>query len=347
MIHRVIQNSKLTNGVAIIQTPFIDNVRSPYYSVHHTLNSSCVVAARSIYSLCRGVVVFIGNQPYNSVVVQYDTSTCLVYGNLATINVALNQSIESSELIGTVTDSVFVELLKSEGDSRVWPVRIGANEYFKQDPEAYIAGELDLPDVGATAYMSQAYPRTFNYQLLQPYVITLQTSSPQAIDWAAMKSYRVSGAIIDAGRLFSSTHVRQSTFMNPKLPRWVEDITQAGLLYGFYFHGCATNRYEAQDEIYELSYIVRNWPASLGVWVKPEFTTTVVTNNMILNVYRDKLFELGLDNAIGIYTDRSTMNRFTWADHQDDWLLWLVDHCSSVDEFDTMLTPDFFRFERV
>ena len=347
MAYRVLQYSKLTNGVAIIQTPFIDSILSPYYATHHTLNSNCTVACTTVHSMCRGVVVFVGDAAYRSVIVQYDSSTCLTYGNLDEISVSLNQSVDSGTVLGSAVDKVYVELLKSEGDSHVWPVRIGANEYFKQDPEAIIAGEVELPDSGATAYSSQAYPRTFNYELLQPYIVTLDTSSPQNIDWASLKTLRVSGAVLDAGRLFSSTHIRQSKFMNAKVPKWMEDIKAAGVLHGFYFHGCATNRYEAQDEIYELSYVVRNWPASLGVWVVPEFTTTVTTNNMILNIYKDALFELGLDNAIGIYTDRAGLHKLTWADHQSDWLLWLVEHCTAVSDFDTMLTPDFFRLDPV
>lgn len=345
MAYRIITYSKLTRGVAVITVPFIDDRGNPRYQVHQTLNSGCTIPCKQVYSLCRGVVVFIGNENLRSVTIQYDANTCITYSHLKSVEVALNQSVESESLIGEADGHVLVELLEPSGSSFMWPVRIGSYQYYKQDPEAYVSGDSTLLDTESSSYLSEVYPKTFDYRLLSPYVITLTDKSPQTISWSAMRNLRVAGAMLYAGRLFDTAHVRQPRFMSDKLPTWIEDIQAAGVLHGYYFLGRATNMNEAKDEIHELSYIIRNWPATLGVWVKPEFSRTVTTNNMILDTYRDALYELGLNGAIGLYTDKATMSKFSWSDKQQDWLLWLVDKCSFVSEFDTALTPDFFRLE--
>lgn len=345
-MHRLIAHSNLTGGEAVVTVPFIDNQGDPRYPVYNVLNSGCDVLCSSVYSLCRGLVVFIGNENGYSVTVQYDANNCITYANLKSVDVILNRPVDKGDRIGESNTFVRVELLQPTGPSKVWPVRIGAYQYYKQDPERYISGESELANSGSTSYLAEVYPQTFNYELLSPYIVTLNSDSPNDIVWSEMKKLRVSGALLYAGRLFDTRHIRQPQFMERKLSKWIEDIQSAGLLHGYYFLGRATNKNEAKDEIYELSYIVRNWPATLGVWVKPEFTRTITTNDMILDTYRDALYELGLSGAIGIYTDRAAMSKFTWADKQADWLLWLIDRCSAVSEFDTALTPDFFRLER-
>lgn len=343
MIYRLIPNCIITGGPATIIRPFIDTRDHELYSRFHTLCSGCEITCNRVYSLCRGVVTFIGTTTYPSVTVQYTSDLSITYAHLSSVTVELGSAVDKRQQLGVADSYVRVEALL-EGPSKIWPVRIGANQYFKQDPEKYIDGTISLPDVDATAYSSAMYPVTFDYTLLKPYVITLTRNSPTP-NWTHVRDLRVSGAVIEAGYLFNSNHVRQSKYINPKLPEWVEAAKAAKYAIGYLFYGRAQTEAEAESELYEFSYIVRQWPSTLGVWVVPSFTSSLSSNDKMLDIYRAGFDNLGLTGAMGLYVTRAQLSKCTWSTQQDYWKLWLIDHTSSVSDFDTLLTPDFFRLD--
>ena len=52
--------------------------------------------------------------------------------------------------------------------------------------------------------------------------------------------------------------------------------------------------------------------------------------------------ELGLKNQIGFYVFRSQLKQINWSKYCNDWYLWIVDHLSSLDGLDELLTPTLF-----
>ena len=343
MIHRIVDNCIITDGPAVIKVPFIDSMNSDLYRRYKQLCSGCEITCTDIHSLCRGVVIFIGTATEPSVTVQYNASVSITYAHLATTLVHLGSVVNTGDVIGTADAFVRVEALV-DGPSRTWPVRIGAMQYYKQDPENYIDGSMALPDSAADAYSSTVYPETYDYTLLKPYVATLTRTSPTP-DWSALKANRVSGVVAEAGYLFDINHIRQSKYMNPKLPAWIESIKQAGLVLGYLFYARAATAAEASEELYEFSYVIRQWPSTLGVWVVPTFTASTVNNDAMLDRYRSGFDNLGLTGAIGLYVTRAQLAKCTWSTQQQYWQLWLIDHTATVSEFDKLLTPDFFRLD--
>ena len=341
MIYKSIPNCIVTGGPATITRPFIDTRDNSLYSRFKTLCSGCELPCNKVYSLCRGVVTFIGTSTYPSVTIQYNSQLSITYAHLKSVSVEVGRAVDKRQQVGVADSYVRVEAL-ADGPSRIWPVRIGASQYFKQDPESYLDGTTQLPDVDAVAYSSAVYPVTFDYTLLKPYVITLTRSSPTP-NWTRVRDLRVSGAVMEAGYLYNTNHVKQSKYINPKLPGWVESAKSAGYAIGYLFYARAQTAAEAASELYEFSYIVRQWPSTLGVWVVPTFTSSTVSNDKMLDIYRAGFDNLGLTGAMGLYVTRSQLSKCTWSKQQDYWKLWLIDHTSSVSEFDTLLTPDFFR----
>lgn len=343
MIYKLISNCIVTKGPATVTKPFIDSRSSPRYSQFHTLCSGCEIPCDNVYSICRGVVLFVGTDSNPSVTVQYTAALSITYAHLKSTSLTAGDVVEKGDKIGKADSFVRVESLAAQ-PSQVWPVRIGASQYYKQDPEYYIDGTLDLPDVDADAYSSVVYPTTYDYTLLKPYVVTL-TRSSSTPDWRVLKNNRISGVVMEAGYLFNSNHVRQAKYINPKLSGWIDSVKAAGLAYGYVFYARANTVAEAQDELYEFSYIVRQWPSTLGVWLVPSFGTSTVNNDRMLDVYRAGFDNLGLTGAMGLYVTHAQLNKCTWSTQQEYWKLWLIDHTATVSDFDTLLTPDFFRLD--
>ena len=264
LIYRQLDYSILGQGPVAIHVPFIDSTKDPKYNVYHTLCSGCQIFCRDVYSVCAGVVVFLDVWTNQSVVVQYDNNTCMVYGHLKEMSVTLGSTVAKGDRIGTADTFVQFEAWLSSGPSTTWSTSVGANQYYKQDPESFIDGTFDLPDIDASAYASMLFPVTLDYTLLKPYVARL-THEVTDVNWAALQACRVSGVILEAGWLFSNTHVKQQQFMSPNLLTLMPLVEEHKLPHGFYFLGRAHNVVEAHQEIYELSYIIRRWPVSLVI----------------------------------------------------------------------------------
>ena len=108
-------------------------------------------------------------------------------------------------------------------------------------------------------------------------------------------------------------------------------------------YGRAKTVKEAQDEMYQLSFLIRKYSPTLGVWVVMQIDGGSIQNNdNILNTYKSELIRLGLKNKIGIQCSESFLSKITWSVHQRDWLLWTIHHVSKLSELDKLLDPTFF-----
>lgn len=181
-----------------------------------------------------------------------------------------------------------------------------------------------------------------DYSTISPYLVELNESSPK-VDWAKLTANRVVGAMIDAGHLFNrGTHARRTQFRNPNLYAQVQNAVDASVKFGYYMTVRAYNSIEAEEEMYELSFLVRKYPPPLGVWLKLETGDNKSLNDNLLKVYQRELVRLGLKARIGVRTDRKGLDKISWDKFKDDWSLWLNDKVKSVSELDGLLTPEFF-----
>ncbi len=184
---------------------------------------------------------------------------------------------------------------------------------------------------------------------LTPYVITLDRNSPK-VDIGVMKNHGVVGALIEAGYLFTATHTRLSTntdwYRNPHLIDQIKAVEEQDLDYGLYFYARARNSSEVNEEIDGISVIIRNHYLKLGVWIVPNLTNNISTNDALLDLYYKKLSEFGISGRIGLYCNRDFLkNKITWSRHYLKWYLWLVDHVDDVSTLDKLLTPEVFDVE--
>lgn len=98
------------------------------------------ITADSVYSYASGVVLAAGKEDllHYCVTVQYDVFNILRYCNLKTLNVGAGDTVQNGSLIGSADKFLRFEYATKEQGSSKWPVRIGTQTYWKQDPERLI-----------------------------------------------------------------------------------------------------------------------------------------------------------------------------------------------------------------
>lgn len=197
-----------------------------------------------------------------------------------------------------------------------------------------------LPNGGSvTPSQYGGTPITVNWTDLDANIVVVNRKSPN-INLA--KFPRVAGLMIEAGSLFSKTHKKYETFRNPKAYEQAESAIAANKPFGYYMPIRARNTVEAEEEMYELSFLVRKYPPKLGVWLDIQLGGSKPFKDNMLKTYQKELIRLGLKSKIGISTTHAGLNSFSWKKFQDDWWLWLVDKVKTMDEVNNLLTPEFF-----
>lgn len=178
-----------------------------------------------------------------------------------------------------------------------------------------------------------------------PYVVTIHESTPVP-NWGKLKSKGIIGGIIEAGRLFNSlTHQKLDTFRNPGLESQIAAIQKAELDFGLFINCKARNISEAKDEVDKLANVIRAYTPRLGVWLFPEFLMSNQTNNAILQVYEDRLNQVGVSSARGIRVTPMLLTKFDWSRFCDTWYFWYVNRATTSDELYTQPTQDDFSIE--
>lgn len=188
-------------------------------------------------------------------------------------------------------------------------------------------------------------PSTINYEVLDPYLITLDRTSPDSINFSRLKDIGVVGVLIEAGYLYNSIH-NEVTFNSPKLQSQVQACIEADLPFGLYFDAKARNTTEAKNEMYRLSFPIRLYPPALGLWIHPLLSGSKVTNSNIIDIYYEELTRLGLQDKVGFYCTRTELKTIDWDKYQDTWYLWLNDHIDTVSDIETLLVPQFFVLDQ-
>lgn len=181
---------------------------------------------------------------------------------------------------------------------------------------------------------------TINYKYLKPYIITINRNTHN-MDYTQLKNMGVVGVIIEAGSLYDAVH-SQISYRNPRIDVQCKSAVSAKLPFGLYCGVRARSVEEAKRELYELSFCIRKYPPMLGVWLHLQLVKSTALNNQILNVYYNELVRLGLKDKVGLYVTPSELKQISWDKFQDQFYLWLVEHVSTMDSIDQLLTPEFF-----
>ena len=175
---------------------------------------------------------------------------------------------------------------------------------------------------------------------LTPYIATISRNTPD-FNIRRLQDMGVVGMCVEAGTLFNVVH-QQQVFKSPRFDVQIAQIENADMPFALYAPVRARNIAEAQQEMYHFSFIIRQHPPMLGVWLKLELPGSVSVNNSIMETYYTALVRLGLMDSIGIYVTRQELQQITWDNFYPSWYLWLNDHVDTMDDLDQLLTPYFF-----
>ena len=131
----------VTKSLLKIRRPYIDSTKDRNYIRYRFDHPGIDIYGKDIYAICSCVCTFTG---YNEddgyvIIVQYDRERSFRYCNLTDIYVRSGQLIEVGTLIGRCKEYVHFEFL-SRDESR-WPVRIGQQIHYKNDPYLYVSNQ--------------------------------------------------------------------------------------------------------------------------------------------------------------------------------------------------------------
>lgn len=108
----------------------------------YTVNNDTAQIQHSgrIYPVADGHVLFVGTtKGIYWVTIQHDSGECTRYG-LSTCNVAANDYVKSTSVIGTVKKYVYFEYCTEWQGESLLPVRIYKKTYYKQSPNDILNG---------------------------------------------------------------------------------------------------------------------------------------------------------------------------------------------------------------
>ena len=182
-----------------------------------------------------------------------------------------------------------------------------------------------------------------DYTQLNPYIITLDRTSSDLLQYNELKSQGVVGAIIEGGYLYDSFH-NVVSFRQPKFKQQLASIQSCNLEYGYFFTIRSRNLSEARSEMKEITMLIRAFPCRLGVWLKLELLPNQIsTNNSIVDYFQRQLILLGFASKMGFYIEKNILSNFSWSNYSSSWLFWIVDHVQDTSEIKKVLDSNFFK----
>lgn len=236
-------------------------------------------------------------------------------------------------------------------------------EYSNSNYRPSVAhGSVDWEDVwdGDLAFNYAVYgftslPKEYlSQENLYPYIVTIDRNSNLSDDLdqlqTALRAQKVCGGVIEAGYVYDSMYIKRE-FKSPRFYEQIQAFDAMDIPYGLWMTCRARTEAEAKAEMLELRRCVQLSKLNLGVWLDLQFpsTRTAEQNDIIINIYKKLLEDMGLTGKIGFYVTPQQLKTITWIDHQNDWLLWLVDRLSSNEDLtvlDNLLIPDFWNVDR-
>lgn len=303
------------------------------------------ISAATVYSICKGVVLFVGKDEDNKYVVsvQVNNTQCVRYGHLNEVSVIAGQLVDA-HVIGTADQYVHFEYCTTDVSGSIWPVRLGEVTYYKHNPYPVISGEISLDSTGAyDALSSQVDPSDIlDTSVITPYIATLG-ENVTSLNVSLLKSAEVVGLMLQCGALYNDVHMKRSHYINPNLRTQVNIADNAALPYGLIATVRARSEDEAREECNALRPILLKYTPKLGLWLNIELTKYSSINNQVLNIYYRMIEDLGLSGWCGLYATRSQLNQIDWDMFQAKFYLWLVDHVDTFTEIEDIVTPQMFK----
>lgn len=338
MIKRLLNDSEAKLNSTIIKQNFSVALSHP----------SLDIFASAVYSMCKGVVLFIGlgDDDRFVVSVQVNDSQCIRYGNLLDVSLYMGQLVDT-QLVGHADEYVSIEYVSTTKSTSIWPVRIGEVTYYKHNPYPVISGDtaLDSP----SAYNLLAYGQTMepdevvDPSTFSPYLANI-ASDCTSFDCEKMKAKGVACVMLHGGMYYDVTHMpRTSGYIYSNLKSQIAEVTKHGLPWGMIVGVRARNVAEAVIECVELKKLLKKYRPSLGVWLQLDLYSKVnAVNNSILDKYYETLQEFKLHNQCGLYCNRTTLKEIDWEIYQSKFYLWIDDRMSNLSILDNVLTPSLF-----
>ena len=125
-----------------VRRPWIGSADDPLYK-KYKFNTGIDLYGSTVYSYANGVVLAVGREErHYAVTVQYDVFSCIRYTNLEQVSVARGDIIQTAFQIGRADKYLHLEYCTKEKSGSIWPVRVGASVYYKQDPLTMIGGGI-------------------------------------------------------------------------------------------------------------------------------------------------------------------------------------------------------------
>ncbi len=203
-------------------------------------------------------------------------------------------------------------------------------------------GFIYAPDMPVTSFNSVIDPETvLDIKDINPYVAGIDRNT-KSVDYKLLQNKDVIAVMIEAGYLFDKSHKKVKSYQNPRLDEQYKQAISAKIPIGLYCYTRAKTVMEAKEELEELKLIVQTYPPSMGLWVRLGLSSSKSINDNIIKTYYEKLVNLGFKDQLGIYASRNELKQITWDDFKDKWYLWLIDHLSTMQDVEQLLTPKFF-----
>lgn len=129
----VIKNCIITQSDAKILKKFCIDVSDPLYKQYGKFNTYVSLSCSDVYSMYSGKVVMLNQYNRYSVVILLNSSQAIRYGNLKSVDVKLNQSIDISQRIGIADKCVYIEYFTTRIKNN-FPFRLNNILMYKDDP---------------------------------------------------------------------------------------------------------------------------------------------------------------------------------------------------------------------
>lgn len=177
---------------------------------------------------------------------------------------------------------------------------------------------------------------------MRPFVATVLSGSPN-LDYDKIKEARISAMMFFGGELYDVSHRKQSSYMNPHLPKLIQDCNNSGMMYALWVNVRARTVIEADEECRTLYYVVSQFPPTLGLWLSLQSNQTQQINDNILEVYYKYIEKWGLKWKCGLYVTESQLNSISWNNFKDRFYLWQIAPMDVNDVDDELLQPEMFE----
>lgn len=303
------------------------------------------ILATTVYSICKGVVLFVGKDEDNKYVVsvQVNNTQCVRYGNLKEVSVIAGQLVDA-HVIGTADQHVHFEYCTTDLSGSIWPVRLGKVTYYKHNPYSVISGEISLDSTSAYSTLSSQTNASdmIDTSKITPYIAAVD-SSVTSLNISALKSAEVVGLMVECGALYDVVHMKRPQYVNPNLKTQISIADEANLPYGLIATVRARSEDEAREECNALRPVLLKYKPKLGLWLRLQLSTYTSINNRILQKYYDMIEDAGLVGWCGLYVSRTQLNQVDWQSFQSKFYLWLIDHIDTFTEIEDIVTPQMFK----